>query len=175
MCDCVFYTARFDYSPNRQRFLFVTWLVPRETTAVPAQVLCTPYKHARGWNGYRNKSQHRKLTLKKKILRCTCRESNPRPFDHKSVAVPASQRLLRFICFRAHSLRSIRIRLGMIRQHTARLEYPRKWLQRCLNFTWLMPREIVAVSAHVLCTPYIHTPVYSVTSFEAVAVVVVMF
>ena len=82
------------------------WLVPHETAAIPAQVLCTPYNHApchfkqshickvyaclavtrhlyfgqndrdlsratavtRGWNGYRNKSQHRKLTLEKKIL-----------------------------------------------------------------------------------------------------------
>ena len=30
-----------------------------------------------------------------------------------------------------------------------------------------MPRETAAVSAHVLCTPYNHAPVYSVTSFEA--------
>ena len=82
------------------------WLVPHETAAVSAQVLCTPYNHApchfmqshirkvyvclavtchlhfwqndqgllratavtRGWNGYRNKSQHRKSTLEKKIL-----------------------------------------------------------------------------------------------------------
>jgi len=85
----------------------LAWLVPHETAAVSAQVLCTPYNHApchfmhshirkvyaclavtchlhfrqndrdllratavtRGWNGYRNKSQHRKLTLEKKILR----------------------------------------------------------------------------------------------------------
>ena len=73
----------------------LAWLVPHETAAVSAQVLCTPYNHApchfmqshiclavtchlhfwqndrgllraaavtRGWNGYRNKSQHRKLT-----------------------------------------------------------------------------------------------------------------
>ena len=84
----------------------LAWLVLRETAAVSAQVLCTPYNHApchfmqshirkvyvclavtwhlhfwqndrdllratavtRGWNGYRNKSQHRKLTLEKKIL-----------------------------------------------------------------------------------------------------------
>ena len=84
----------------------LAWLVPHETAAVWAQVLCTPYNHApchfmqshirkvyaclavtcpprfwqndrdlllatavtRGWNGYRNKSQHRKLTLEKKIL-----------------------------------------------------------------------------------------------------------
>ena len=84
----------------------LAWLVPHETAAVWAQVLCTPYNHApchimqshirkvyacsavtchlhfwqnhwdllrvtavtRGWNGYRNKSQHRKSTLEKKIL-----------------------------------------------------------------------------------------------------------
>ena len=84
----------------------LAWLVPHETTAVLAQVLCTPYDHApchfmqshirkvyaclavtcylhfwqndrdllratavtRGWNGYRNNSQHRQLALEKKIL-----------------------------------------------------------------------------------------------------------
>ena len=84
----------------------LAWLVPHETAAVSAQVLCTTYNHApchfmqshickvyaclavtchlhfwqndrdllratavtRGWNGYRNKSQHRKLTLEKKLL-----------------------------------------------------------------------------------------------------------
>ena len=84
----------------------LAWLVPHETAAVSAQVLCIPYNHApchfmqsyirkvyaclavtchlhfwqndrdllratvvtRGWNGYRNKSQHRKSTLEKKIL-----------------------------------------------------------------------------------------------------------
>ena len=84
----------------------LAWLVPHETAAVSAQVLCTPYNHAqchimqshirkvyaclavtchlhiwqndrdllhatavtRGWNGYRNKSQHRKSTLEKKII-----------------------------------------------------------------------------------------------------------
>ena len=84
----------------------LAWLVPHETAAVLAQVLCTPYNHApchfmqshlskvyaclavtchlhfwqndrdllratvvtRGWNGYWNKSQHRKSTLEKKIL-----------------------------------------------------------------------------------------------------------
>ena len=30
----------------------------------------------RGWNGYQNKSQHRKLTLEKKILPPLCRDSN---------------------------------------------------------------------------------------------------
>ena len=32
---------------------------------------------------------------------------------------------------------------------------------------WLVPREIAAASAHVLCTPYNHAPVYSVTSCKA--------
>ena len=101
------------------------WLVPHETAAVSAQVLCAPYNHApchfiqshirkvyaclavtchlhfwqndrdllhaaavtRGWNGYRNKSQHRKLTLDQKISRCSCRDSNPRPFNHESGAL----------------------------------------------------------------------------------------
>ena len=40
-----------------------------------------------GWNGYRNKSQHRKSTLEKKILRRSCRDSNPRPFNHESGAL----------------------------------------------------------------------------------------
>ena len=41
----------------------------------------------RGWNGYRNKSQHRKSTLEKKILPQTSRDSNPRPFNHESGAL----------------------------------------------------------------------------------------
>ena len=38
----------------------------------------------RGWNGCRNKSQHRKSTLEKKILPPFQRDSNPRPFNHES-------------------------------------------------------------------------------------------
>ena len=46
----------------------------------------------RGWNGYRNRSQHRKLTLEKKrkkknFSRHASRDSNPRPFDHESGAL----------------------------------------------------------------------------------------
>ena len=37
----------------------------------------------RGWNEYRNRSQHRKLTLEKKILP-PLPHSNPRPFNHES-------------------------------------------------------------------------------------------
>ena len=38
----------------------------------------------------RNRNQHRKLTLDKKIIRFSCRScegSNPRPFDHESRAI----------------------------------------------------------------------------------------
>ena len=114
-----------------QRYLVVTWLVLRETAAVSARVLCTPYNHTRvynassyratcisgvhvcfslnlhfsqndrnllrasavtrGWNGYRKKSRHRKLTPEKKILaRHSCRDSNPRLFDHEPGALPLS-------------------------------------------------------------------------------------
>ena len=34
------------------------------------------------------------------------------------------------------------------------------YLQRCLNVTWLVPRETAAVSAQLLCTPYNDAPVY---------------
>ena len=39
-----------------------------------------------------------------------------------------------------------------------------EYRQRCLM---LVPRESAAVAAHILCTPYNHATLYSVTSFEA--------
>ena len=51
-------------------------------------LLCaTVTVETQGWNGYRNKSQHRKLTLEKKFSHCSYRDSNPRPFNHKSGAL----------------------------------------------------------------------------------------
>ena len=47
--------------------------------------------------------------------------------------------------------------------YTVRSEYPPKWLQCCLAGSWLVPCKTAAVSAHILCTPYKHAPVYSVT------------
>ena len=48
-----------------------------------------------GVEGYRNKSQHRKLTLEKKILLLLCQDSNPWPFITSLVlnhwAIPAPQ------------------------------------------------------------------------------------
>ena len=111
----------------------LAWLVPHETAAISAQVLCTPYNHApchfmqshilkvyaclavtchlhfwqndrdllratvvtRGWNGYRNKSQHRKSTLEKKILppfqqgfKPTIFQSRVRRSNHWAIPVP---------------------------------------------------------------------------------------
>ena len=40
-----------------------------------------------GWNGYRNKSQHRKLTPEKKFSSRSCGDSNPGPLDHESSAL----------------------------------------------------------------------------------------
>ena len=40
------------------------------------------------------------------------------------------------------------------------------YLQRCLAVAWLVPRETAAVSVQVLCTPFNHALVYSVTSFK---------
>ena len=41
----------------------------------------------RGWNGYRNKSQHRKLTLEKKILPPFLQGLETRSFSHESGAL----------------------------------------------------------------------------------------
>ena len=108
MSDWLFITRFFFFLniPRSGLLTALAWLVPHETAAVSAQVLCTPYNHAPchfmqshirkvyaclavtchlhfwqndrvllhatavtwGWNGYPNKSQHRKSTLEKKIL-----------------------------------------------------------------------------------------------------------
>ena len=105
MSDKLF-KARFLNTHRTGVLTVLAWLVPHETAAIPAQVLCTPYNHApchfmqrhirkvyaclavtchlhfwqndrdllrataviRGWNGYRNKNQHRNLILEKNIL-----------------------------------------------------------------------------------------------------------
>ena len=109
----------FFYIHRRLVLTVLAWLVPHETAAMSAQVLCTPYNHApchfmqshihkmyvclavtchlhfwqndqdllratavtRGWNGYRNKSQHRKSTLEKKILPLLLQGSEPATFQ----------------------------------------------------------------------------------------------
>ena len=49
-------------------------------------LLC-PTAVTRGWNGYWNKSQHRKLTLEKKILPPLQQGFEPAPFNHESGAL----------------------------------------------------------------------------------------
>ena len=57
-----------------------------------------------GNTGYRNKSQHRKLTLEKKIARRSCRDSNPRPFNHESGALTTELSLC-FCCRITHTVK----------------------------------------------------------------------
>ena len=45
--------------------------------------------------------------------------------------------------------------------------FTHEWLKRCFVLTWLVPPETAAVSAQVVCAPYNHAQVYSVTLFEA--------
>ena len=117
----------------------LAWLVPHETAAVSAQVLCTPYNHApchfmqshiwkvyaclavtshlhfrqndqdllratavtQGWNRYRNKSQHQKSTLEKKILPPLLQGFEPATFrsrvrrsNHWAIPAPQARRLM---------------------------------------------------------------------------------
>ena len=48
----------------------------------------------RVWNGYRNKSQYKKLTLRRKFARLSYLDSNPRPFNHESGALTTELSLL---------------------------------------------------------------------------------
>ena len=54
--------------------------------------------------------------------------------------------------------------------YTAPFEYPLKWLQCWLVVMWLVPSENSVSLAHILCTPYNHALVYSVTWFQAACV-----
>ena len=52
----------------------------------------------RGWNGYRNKSQHRNTApWRRKFSRRSSRDSNPRPFNHESGALTTELSPPRFI------------------------------------------------------------------------------
>ena len=55
-----------------------------------------------GWDGHRNKSQHRKLTLDKKISRLSCRELNPWPFDDESRALTTELYPLPFVSWQSY-------------------------------------------------------------------------
>ena len=94
----------------------LAWLVPHETAAVSAQVLCTPYNHASchfmqshirkvyaslavtchlhfwQWPGsftycYERRVSTENRPWRRKFSRRSCRDSNPRPFNHESGAL----------------------------------------------------------------------------------------
>ena len=150
-----FYSAFFVCVWNIHRIgvlATLAWLVPHETAAVSAQVLCTPYNHApchfmqshirkvyaclavtchlhfwqndrdllratavtRGWNGYRNKSQHRKSTLEKKIIP---------PFQHVCMQVCTHPHTHTHIC--AHTYMYMHTHpLNHTHTHTSPLTHP---------------------------------------------------
>ena len=115
----------------------LAWLVPHETAAILAQVLCTPYNHAarhfvqshirtvyvclavtchvhfwqddwdlvcatavtRGWSSYQIMSQHRKLTLEKKILPPLLQGFKPATFQsHHSLTTELSRSPRWYFC-----------------------------------------------------------------------------
>ena len=57
----------------------------------------------RGWNGYRNKSQHRKSTLEKKILPPLLQGFEPATFNHESGALTTELSPPLLCCFPFYS------------------------------------------------------------------------
>ena len=116
----------------------------------------------RGWNGYRNKSQHRKSTLEKKLLppfqqgfepatfqsrvRCSKPLSYPRPQQRRRWSLLYSS-ILRS---RAGSLRSHGILPERIAFYSAFLNIHRSGVLTTL--TWLVSRETAAVTARSVYT-----------------------
>ena len=132
----------------------------------------------RGWNGYRNKSQHRKSTLEKKILPPFQQGfTNPRPFNHESGALTTELSpppLLSIIIDRFYialfsaleqtHLCSHVILHEWIAFYSACFEYPTKsvvYLQRWHG--WCHNWETAAISARSVP----HTTMHHVTSRKA--------
>ena len=71
----------------------------------------------------------------------------------------------------SHSLRSCRMRISMsdciLLQRVFLISTEMVYFTAYLVVAWPVPRETAAVSARVLCTPFNHAPIYSVTSFKA--------
>ena len=122
----------------------------------------------RGWNGYRNKSQHRKSTLEKKILPPFQQGFEPETFQSRvrcsnHWAIPAPQ----WSDWLIDHLYSAILR-SLEQTHCARLWFymsDKLFIARFLNIhrsgvltalAWLVPHETAAISAQVLCTPYNH-------------------
>ena len=119
----------------------------------------------RGWNGYRNKSQHRKLTLEKKILPLFQQGFEPATFQSRvrcsnHWAIPAP---LDSSCFSWSPLYS---RLTVLACNSTWVN-SFSWRPRLLNIhrsgvltalEWLVPHETAAISAHhttMLLLPWI--------------------
>ena len=136
----------------------------------------------RGWNGYRNKSQHRKSTLEKKILPPFQQGFEPRPFNHESGALTTElfppPTALHNDCFLysaailrspADSLCSRVILHEWIAFYSAVLFFVLN-IHRSGVLTalaWLEPHETVAVSG-AFCVH--HTIMHRVTSCKATCV-----
>ena len=134
----------------------------------------------RGWNGYRNKSQHRKSTLEKKILPPFQQGFEPATFQSRvrwsnHWAIPAPWRscwlmiayIVPFSALWADSLRSYFVLHEWLAFYCAFFvlffNIHRSGVLTAL--AWLVPHETAAaVSAQVLCTPYKHAPCHFMQS-----------
>ena len=117
----------------------------------------------RGWNGYRNKSQHRKSTLEKKILPPFQQGFEPATFqsrvrrsNHWAIPAPSSWWWWWLLLYsailrcRADSLRSHVILQEWLAFYSAFLNIHRRGVLTAL--AWLVPHETAAVLVQVLCT-----------------------
>ena len=129
----------------------------------------------RGWNGYRNKSQHRKSTLEKKIIPPFQQGFEPATFqsrvrcsNHRAIPAPNRDWLIDNHLYSAilrsleHSLRSPVVLHEWQAFYSAFLNIHRSGVLTSL--AWLVPHETAAISAQFLCTPYNHAPCHSTQS-----------
>ena len=120
----------------------------------------------RGWNGYRNKSQHRKSTLEKKILppfqqgfepatfQSRVRRSNHWAIPAPVVVVVVDRLNIALFYALEQTLHSHVILHEWLAFYSSFWNIHRSGVLTAL--TWLVPHETAAVSARVLCTPHYH-------------------
>ena len=141
----------------------------------------------RGWNGYRNKSQHRKSTLEKKVLPPFQQGFEPATFQSRVRCSNQGSDWFGdvFVCFQPcrwlitpaispvvawSNLSRNSVSLGASWGFLAPLEISLiDWwslIQRYSPLSWAdsLPHETAAVSAQVLCTPYNHAPCHIMQS-----------
>ena len=123
----------------------------------------------RGWNGYRNKSQHRKSTLEKKILPPFQQGFEPATFqsrvrcsNHWAIPAPPWTDWLMIAYIVLVSLCSHVILHQWLAFYSEFLNI--HWSGVLTALAWLVPHETAAVSAHVLRTPYNHAPCHFMQS-----------